>query len=52
VVGRNEVYKSIIKGENTFNMGMPESFNVMVKELRSLCLNIELRQFEENIEKN
>lgn len=51
VAGRSEVYKSIIKGENTFNMGTPESFNVMVKELRSLCLNIELRQNEEGEEK-
>ncbi len=44
VVGRTKVYESIIKGDHTFDSGIPESFNVMVKELRSLCLNVELKQ--------
>lgn len=44
VAGRTKVYESIIKGDHTFNSGIPESFNVMIKELRSLCLNVELRQ--------
>jgi DNA-directed RNA polymerase subunit beta len=45
--GRNHVYESIIKGEETFNTGIPESFNVLVKELRSLCLNLEMKKIEE-----
>ncbi|MCL2567790.1 MAG: DNA-directed RNA polymerase subunit beta [Alphaproteobacteria bacterium] len=45
--GRNHVYESIIKGEETFNTGIPESFNVLVKELRSLCLNLEMKKLEE-----
>lgn len=46
-VGRNHVYESIIKGEETFTTGIPESFNVLVKELRSLCLNLEMKKIEE-----
>ncbi len=46
VVGRTKVYESIVKGNHSFESGVPESFNVMVKELRSLCLNVELRQKE------
>jgi len=44
VAGRTKVYESIIKGDHTFSSGVPESFNVMIKELRSLCLNVELKQ--------
>jgi len=44
VHGRTKVYESIIKGEHQFESGVPESFNVMVKELRSLCLNVELKR--------
>ncbi|HCR85707.1 MAG TPA: DNA-directed RNA polymerase subunit beta [Alphaproteobacteria bacterium] len=47
VVGRTRVYESIVKGNHSFEAGVPESFNVMVKELRSLCLNVELKQKEE-----
>jgi DNA-directed RNA polymerase subunit beta len=47
VIGRTRVYESIVKGNHTFESGVPESFNVMVKELRSLCLNVELKQKEE-----
>jgi len=47
VTGRTRVYESIVKGNHTFESGVPESFNVMVKELRSLCLNVELKQREE-----
>ena len=42
VAGRTRMYEAIVKGENTLEPGLPESFNVMVKELQSLCLNIEL----------
>jgi DNA-directed RNA polymerase subunit beta len=42
VVGRIKIYESIIQGNQNFNCGIPESFNVMIKEVRSLGLNIEL----------
>ncbi|WP_172795664.1 DNA-directed RNA polymerase subunit beta [Wohlfahrtiimonas chitiniclastica] len=42
VVGRTEVYKSIVNGEHRMDTGMPESFNVLVKEIRSLGINVEL----------
>jgi DNA-directed RNA polymerase beta subunit len=42
VVGRVKVFESIVRGDSNFESGTPESFNVMIKELRSLCLNIEL----------
>ncbi len=48
VAGRTKVYESIVKGDQNFESGTPESFNVMVKELRSLGLNLE---FKENKEK-
>jgi DNA-directed RNA polymerase subunit beta len=43
VVGRVKMFESIVRNENNFESGVPESFNVMIKELRSLCLNIELK---------
>ena len=42
VSGRTKVYEAIIRGDNTFEAGIPESFNVLVKELHSLGLNVEL----------
>jgi DNA-directed RNA polymerase subunit beta len=44
VVGRTKVYESIVKGEHAIEAGMPESFNVLVKEIRSLGLDIELER--------
>ena len=44
VSGRTKVYESIVRGDNNFESGVPESFNVLVKELRSLCLNIDMIQ--------
>ncbi len=44
VFGRTRVYESIVRGDHTFEAGVPESFNVIVKELRSLCLNVELTE--------
>jgi len=44
VVGRTKVYESIVKGEHSIEAGMPESFNVLVKEIRSLGLDIELER--------
>ncbi|WP_127090667.1 DNA-directed RNA polymerase subunit beta [Aquabacter cavernae] len=42
VAGRTKVYEAIVRGEDTFESGIPESFNVLVKEMRSLGLNVEL----------
>ncbi len=44
VAGRTKAYESIVRGDDTFEIGIPESFNVLVKELRSLGLNVELNQ--------
>jgi len=44
VQGRTKVYESIVKGEHSISAGMPESFNVLVKEIRSLGLDIELER--------
>ncbi|MBP8160808.1 MAG: DNA-directed RNA polymerase subunit beta, partial [Ottowia sp.] len=44
VQGRTKVYESIVKGEHSIDAGMPESFNVLVKEIRSLGLDIELER--------
>ncbi|PTS87134.1 DNA-directed RNA polymerase subunit beta [Sphingomonas sp. HMWF008] len=46
VVGRTKVYEAIVKGDDTFEAGIPESFNVLVKEMRSLGLNVELNTTE------
>jgi DNA-directed RNA polymerase subunit beta len=42
VVGRMRMYESIVKGQPTMQAGVPESFNVLLKELQALCLNVEL----------
>ncbi|HUU04863.1 MAG TPA: DNA-directed RNA polymerase subunit beta [Patescibacteria group bacterium] len=42
ISGRNEIYSAIVKGTMDFNPGLPESFNVLIKELKSLVLNVEL----------
>jgi DNA-directed RNA polymerase subunit beta len=42
VVGRTRMYEKIVKGENNLEAGLPESFNVLVKELQALCLDVEL----------
>ncbi len=46
VAGRSKVYESIVRGEDNFEIGIPESFNVLVKELKALGLNVELKQNE------
>ncbi len=48
VAGRTKVYESIVKGEDNFEAGVPESFNVLVKEVRGLGLNMELLDVEED----
>ena len=47
VIGRTKVYEAIVKGDDTFEAGIPESFNVLVKEMRSLGLNVELKSIAE-----
>ena len=44
VAGRTKVYEAIVRGDDTFEAGIPESFNVLVKEMRSLGLNVDLSQ--------
>jgi DNA-directed RNA polymerase subunit beta len=48
VAGRTKVYESIVKGDDNFEAGVPESFNVLVKEVRGLGLNMELLDAEED----
>jgi DNA-directed RNA polymerase subunit beta len=43
VAGRTKVYEAIVRGDDAFEAGIPESFNVLIKEIRSLGLNIELK---------
>jgi DNA-directed RNA polymerase subunit beta len=45
VSGRTKVYENIVKGEHKIDAGMPESFNVLVKEIRSLAIDIDLERF-------
>ncbi|MDZ4760647.1 MAG: DNA-directed RNA polymerase subunit beta [Alphaproteobacteria bacterium] len=45
--GRAKVYEAIVRGDDTFEAGIPESFNVLVKEMRSLGLNVELLEADE-----
>jgi DNA-directed RNA polymerase subunit beta len=46
VAGRTKVYEAIVRGDDTFEAGVPESFNVLVKEMRALGLNVELLSSE------
>ena len=51
VLGRNKIYESIVKGRHQLEAGLPESFKVLISELKSLCLNIELlKKSDENEE--
>lgn len=44
VAGRSKVYEAIVRGEDNFEIGVPESFNVLTKELKALGLNVEMKQ--------
>ena len=44
VSGRTKIYESIMKGDNTLTAGVPESFNVLMKEMQSLCLDVRVRR--------
>jgi DNA-directed RNA polymerase subunit beta len=45
VTGRTKVYENIVKGDHKIDAGMPESFNVLVKEIRSLAIDIDLDRY-------
>jgi DNA-directed RNA polymerase subunit beta len=47
VAGRTRMYEAIVKGKHTLEAGLPESFNVLIKELQSLCLDVELLEEQE-----
>jgi DNA-directed RNA polymerase subunit beta len=47
VAGRSKVYEAIVRGEDNFEIGVPESFNVLTKELKALGLNVEMKNTEE-----
>ncbi len=49
VAGRTKVYEAIVRGDDTFEAGIPESFNVLIKEMRSLGLNVELENSKDSI---
>jgi DNA-directed RNA polymerase subunit beta len=42
VTGRAKIYEAIVKGDASFQPGLPESFNVLIRELQALCLDVEL----------
>ena len=46
ILGRVKVYEAIVKGENIPEPGIPESFKVLIKEMQSLCLNVEVLSAE------
>jgi len=52
VIGRTKVYEAIVKGDDTFEAGIPESFNVLVKEMRSLGLNVELNTITPDVDED
>ena len=52
VVGRTKVYEAIVRGDDTFEAGIPESFNVLVKEMRSLGLNVDLQTNEPDLDED
>ena len=47
VAGRSKVYEAIVRGEDNFEIGIPESFNVLTKELKALGLNVDLKQSQQ-----
>ncbi|HSH70231.1 MAG TPA: DNA-directed RNA polymerase subunit beta, partial [Deferrisomatales bacterium] len=49
VTGRTRIYESIVKGKNVLEAGLPESFNVLIKEMQALALNVELLEDEEEL---
>jgi DNA-directed RNA polymerase subunit beta len=52
VTGRIKIYESIVRGDNNFESGIPESFNVMIKEFRSLLLNVQLEEVKGGVKRD
>ena len=52
VTGRSRMYEAIVKGQQKLTPGTPESFNVLVKELQGLCLDIKLERVKSDQEKD
>jgi DNA-directed RNA polymerase subunit beta len=50
VTGRAKIYEAIVKGDASFTAGLPESFNVLIRELQSLCLDVELMKTKKPVE--
>jgi DNA-directed RNA polymerase subunit beta len=50
VTGRAKIYEAIVKGDASFHPGLPESFNVLIRELQALCLDVELMRTKPRIE--
>src|SRR6516162_6949233 len=50
VTGRAKIYEAIVKGDASFRAGLPESFNVLIRELQSLCLDVELIRRSEEVQ--
>jgi DNA-directed RNA polymerase subunit beta len=48
VEGRAKIYEAIVKGDLEFTPGLPESVNVLIRELQSLCLNVELEKADKD----
>ncbi len=48
VAGRTRIYESIVKGENALNAGTPESFNVLMNEMKGLCLDVRTDRIQYN----
>src|SRR5213075_872393 len=49
VTGRAKIYEAIVKGDASFTAGLPESFNVLIRELQSLCLDVELLKTKKKV---
>ena len=49
VIGRAKIYEAIVKGDASFTAGLPESFNVLIRELQSLCLDVELMKTKKKL---
>jgi DNA-directed RNA polymerase subunit beta len=49
VIGRAKIYEAIVKGDASFSAGLPESFNVLIRELQSLCLDVELMKTKKKV---
>jgi len=50
VTGRAKIYEAIVKGDASFQPGLPESFNVLIRELQALCLDVELMKTKRVVE--